>query len=104
MTPEQAWAALSTVIDPEVGLDIVEMGLVYGVEVGEVGPDSVHVRMTLTTPGCPLHDVMVEGAERALLDAGATFADVQVVWDPPWSPDRIGQAGLDALGAPPTAQ
>lgn len=101
MTGADAWAALATVIDPEVGLDIVEMGLVYVVDVDEAG-QVVHVDMTLTTPGCPLHDVMVEGAERALLDAGAARADVTVVWDPPWSPERIGEAGLGALGAPRT--
>lgn len=99
MTPEQAWAALATVIDPEVGLDVVEMGLVYAVDI-DPGGQAVHVDLTLTTQGCPLHDVLVEGAERALLDAGAAIADVCVVWDPPWTPDRIGQAGRSALGAP----
>lgn len=99
MTTGDAWAALATVIDPEVGLDIVEMGLVYEVDVAPTGHD-VHVEMTLTTQGCPLHDVLLAGTERALLDAGATTADVCVVWDPPWTPDRIGQAGLSALGAP----
>ena len=103
MTTDEARAALATVIDPEVGLDIVEMGLVYWVEIPADESGQVNVTMTLTTPGCPLHDVLVDGVERALLGAGATLPVVDVVWDPPWSPDRIGQGGLDALGAPPHA-
>ncbi len=103
MTSDQAWVALATVIDPEVGLDIVEMGLVYGVDIPDDDTDQVRVTMTLTTPGCPLHDVLVDGVERALFSAGATLPIVDVVWEPPWSPDRIGQGGLAALGAPPHA-
>lgn len=97
MTEQDAWAALAGVVDPELGLDIVELGLVYGVA---VTGDDVHVTMTLTTPGCPLHDVIADGAERALRSAGARTADVEVVWDPPWDPGRIGQGGLRELGAP----
>lgn len=97
MTDREAWAALATVIDPELGIDIVELGLVYGVEVHD---DRVDVTMTLTTSGCPLHDVIAGGAERALLGAGAGTVDVQVVFEPPWTPDRIGAGGLRELGSP----
>lgn len=97
MTDREAWAALATVIDPELGIDIVELGLVYGVD---AAGDRVDVTMTLTTAGCPLHDVIAGGAERALLDAGARSVDIDVVFDPPWSPDRIGAGGLRELGAP----
>ena len=93
MTRDQAIAVLGQVIDPEVGLDIVEMGLVYDVRIDPVDAAMVEVTMTLTTPGCPLHDVMVEGVERALLRAGAGWVDVNVVFDPPWTPDRIGASG-----------
>lgn len=101
MTREDAWAALQQVIDPEVGIDIVELGLIYDLGIHEGAEGAVaDVTMTLTTPGCPLHDVLADGVERALLDAGAVRADVEVVFDPPWDPSRIGAAGLSDLGAP----
>ena len=81
MTGEDAWAALAQVIDPEVGIDVVELGLIYDLEVRDGRDGAVaEVTMTLTTPGCPLHDVLADGVERALLDAGATRADVEVVF------------------------
>jgi len=97
MTARDAWGSLATVIDPELGIDIVELGLVYGLE---VDGDRVAVTMTLTTPGCPLHDVIADGAERALRGAGARAVDIEVVFEPPWSPERIGAGGLRELGAP----
>ncbi len=100
MTEAEAWAALAGVVDPELGIDIVELGLVYGLEVGE---RTVSVTMTLTTPGCPLHDVIVDGVERALTRPGGPRVDVEVVWDPPWDPGRIGMGGLRELGAPGAA-
>jgi metal-sulfur cluster biosynthetic enzyme len=97
VTEQEAWEALAGVVDPELGIDIVELGLVYGVEVDE---DRVGVTMTLTTAGCPLHDVIVDGVERALARPGGPRVDVEVVWDPPWDPGRIGTGGLRGLGAP----
>jgi metal-sulfur cluster biosynthetic enzyme len=100
VTEAEAWAALGGVVDPELGIDIVELGLVYGVEVGE---RVVSVTMTLTTAGCPLHDVIVDGVERALTRPGGPRVEVEVVWDPPWDPGRIGAGGLHELGAPGAA-
>lgn len=100
MTEAEAWAALAGVVDPELGIDIVELGLVYGVEVGE---RVVSVTMTLTTAGCPLHDVIVDGVERALTRPEGPRVEVEVVWDPPWDPGRIGAGGLHELGAPGAA-
>ncbi len=96
MNTAQVWAALATVVDPELGIDIVELGLVYDVRLTD---DRIGVTMTLTTQGCPLHDVIVEGVERVLAGDGRAV-DVEVVFDPPWTPDRIGTGGLRALGAP----
>lgn len=97
MTAREAWAALAEVVDPELGIDIVELGLVYRVE---ADARVVSVLMTLTTAGCPLHDAMVEAVERALTRQGGPRVDVEVTFDPPWDPGRIGTAGLRELGAP----
>ncbi len=97
MTEDEVWDALAGVIDPELGIDIVELGLIYAVQ---VDPHEIAIRMTLTTAGCPLHDVIVGGVERALERPGGPRVDVTVVFDPPWSPDRIGLSGREELGAP----
>lgn len=97
MTEQEVWVALAGVVDPELGIDIVELGLVYAVE---LSPSRIGVTMTLTTPGCPLHDVLVAGVERALTRPGGLAVDVEVVWDPPWTPERIGTVGRRALGGP----
>ncbi len=76
--------ALRDVIDPELGYNIVDLGLVYdiGIEDG-----LIDVRMTMTTPGCPAQDYIVTGVERRLADvAGVTGVFVTVVWSPAWSP------------------
>jgi len=79
--------ALRTVFDPELGMSVVELGLVYGIEVtgGAVG-----ITMTLTAPGCPIHDVMAEWVREAVLKVtGVERVDVTLTFDPPWTPDRI---------------
>lgn len=97
MTEAEVWEALAGVVDPELGIDIVELGLVYEVAVND---HAIAVTMTLTTAGCPLHDVIVNGVERALARPGGPRVDVEVVFDPPWDPGRIGMGGLRELGAP----
>ncbi|MDF1521346.1 MAG: metal-sulfur cluster assembly factor [Trueperaceae bacterium] len=85
---EQAvWSALRHVIDPELGMDVVALGLVYGVTVDE---GRVAVDLTLTTPGCPLHETTTEDALRHLERLpGVRAVDVRLVWSPPWTPDRM---------------
>lgn len=94
MTEREAWEALGSVVDPELGIDIVELGLVYGLTVTQ---SRIDVTMTLTTPACPLHDALVGGVERALSRDGGPPVAVEVVWDPPWTPERIGSMGRHAL-------
>ncbi|HZS33965.1 MAG TPA: TIGR04053 family radical SAM/SPASM domain-containing protein [Methylomirabilota bacterium] len=87
VTPEAVRAALRTVIDPELGLSVVELGLVYGLVV-EGG--TVRITMTLTAPGCPLHEVMPKWiAESVRPLPGVDAVHVAVVFDPPWTPARI---------------
>ncbi len=84
-------AALRGVIDPEVGMNIVDLGLVYRVDIGAAG---VAVDMTMTSPACPMGDMMIDevkAALAALLPAG-TRADVELVWSPPWDPSRMSEA------------
>jgi metal-sulfur cluster biosynthetic enzyme len=97
VTGAEALRRLAMVIDPELGLDIVELGLVYGLR---ATPERVEVDLTLTTPSCPLHDAIVGGVQRALDIPGGPEVRVNLVWDPPWTPERIGRPGLEALGAP----
>lgn len=97
ITEEQVMEALKQVYDPEVGVNIVDLGLIYGVDIGEDG--TVRIDMTLTTPGCPLHDALSVDIER-VLKAIPDVKNVQVdlVWNPPWTPDRITPEGHRALG------
>ena len=87
VTPEQVWTALERIADPELGMSIVELGLVYGIDIRD---DAVRITMTLTTPGCPLHDSMTDWVREAIMRVpGVAAVDVQLAFDPPWSPERI---------------
>lgn len=96
---EAVYNALRQVYDPELGLDIVSMGLIYRLE---AEGDRVKIDMTLTTPGCPVSETMPEMARLAAADAlgddGEQRIDFQIVWDPPWCPDMIEPGSLEALG------
>lgn len=87
VTEADVLARLAGVLDPELGMSIVDLGLVYDVRV-EAG--RVAVTMTLTAPGCPLHDVMTEWVRAAVAAMpGVARCDVTLTYDPPWSPARI---------------
>jgi metal-sulfur cluster biosynthetic enzyme len=87
--------ALQQVIDPEVGLDVWTMGLVYAVR---TDGDVLEITMTLTTRGCPMGGFITSEVKAALeaLD-GVREARIELVWDPPWSPDMIDHTGLEQL-------
>lgn len=88
--------ALRDVIDPELGLNVVDLGLVYGVE---VDGENVRVRLTMTTPACPLGDHIVREAEERLRAlAGVGDVHVELVWEPPWTPDRMSAEAKTMLG------
>lgn len=93
---EQAWVLLETVYDPELGLDVVNLGLIYDLW---VEPPRAYVRMTLTTPGCPLHDSMGEAVKQALSRLpGVEEVAVEVTFEPPWTPDRLSPKARRLLG------
>jgi metal-sulfur cluster biosynthetic enzyme len=87
-TVEQVRDALRAVKDPELNLNVVDLGLVYEITVSEGG--EVHVEMTLTSPGCPAGPEMLSDAQGVLekID-GVTKADVELVWEPYWTPEKM---------------
>lgn len=81
------WESLTMVVDPEIGLDIVTLGLVYGVT---MDGDAARIVHTLTTPGCPMERVITEGIrEAASLVRGVTSVETRLVWDPAWHSGMI---------------
>jgi FeS assembly SUF system protein len=89
--------ALQTVYDPEIPVNIYELGLIYGVEVSEDG--RAEIRMTLTAPACPVAGAIVEEvAEKAGRVEGVSTSHVELVWDPPWTPDNMTDAAKLELG------
>ncbi len=96
VTDESVWSALKTIPDPEFGINIVDMGLIYSVETTE---NNVHVIMTLTTENCPSGAWIYEGAKTALQsleDVGEVQVDM--VFDPPWTTDMLSDYGKAQLG------
>ena len=87
VTAEQVTAALRSVFDPEVGLSVVDLGLVYGIEIED---GQVTVTMTLTAPGCPIHDAMTDWVREAVKAVpGVGEVEVRLTFDPPWTPERM---------------
>lgn len=97
VTEKDVRKALRTVKDPELNLDLVVLGLVYDVDVSDDG--HVRVVMSLTSPGCPVAGQILEDARTAVLGVeGVTGADVELTFDPLWTPDRISPLIRASLG------
>ena len=101
--PEQAalWEALKMVFDPEIPVNIVDLGLVYSLEVSErpEGGHKINMDMTLTAPGCGMGPAIAEDAKGQLERVpGVAEAEVDIVWDPPWNQDMITEEGKMVLG------
>lgn len=92
---EQIREYLRDVYDPELGVNIVDLGLVYDIIDEE---DTIYIKMTLTTPGCPMHDTIVGGVHRVLQDHTDKEIDVDLVWEPRWSPAMMSDMAKDQLG------
>jgi len=88
VTAEQVRNSLKQCMDPEVPLSIVEMGLIYGIDVSE--SNDVNIKMTMTTQGCPLHQTLVQDVTRYTKKVpGVNNVQVDIVWDPPWTIDKM---------------
>ncbi len=88
--------AIRRVLDPEFGISVWDLGLIYSVTIEET---SIQIIMTLTSPYCPAGDVIMEGVRTAAAaEAGGLPVEVTLAWDPPWSPDLISATGRDQLG------
>ncbi|AEV25035.1 MULTISPECIES: metal-sulfur cluster assembly factor [Azospira] len=96
-TEEALRTVLRQVVDPEVGVNIVDLGLVYGIDIGDNG---VVVRLTMTSPACPMGDLVMDEARAALepLVPEPYDLDLQLVWEPPWSPALMSPKAKDTLG------
>lgn len=94
---EQIVAALRTVFDPEIPVNVYDLGLIYAIEVGADG--AVEIRMTLTAPACPVAGMMPGLVESAVRQVdGVTAVKVDLVWDPPWSKERMSDEARLQLG------
>lgn len=94
---EQVIAALKTVFDPEIPVNIYDLGLIYEVTVG--AHDDIEIKMTLTSPGCPVAQTFPGTVEQAVNQVeGVHDCTVELVWDPPWTQDRMTEAARLELG------
>ena len=102
--PEAIWAQLRQVFDPEIPVNIVDLGLVYSMDVSTIEDRTpteyrVNVAMTLTAPGCGMGPAIAEDAKsKILLVPGVSDADVRITWDPPWNQQMISEEGKMKLG------
>jgi metal-sulfur cluster biosynthetic enzyme len=97
VTQEQVYSALKKCMDPEIPVNVVDLGLVYGIKVNE--KNDVDIEMTMTTRGCPLHDTLVSDVKRYVSKiTGIGGVNVSIVWDPPWSIDKMEPSVREQLG------
>jgi metal-sulfur cluster biosynthetic enzyme len=96
VTNEQVYEVLRNCYDPEIPINVVDLGLIYEVQIGD---DHVNVVMTLTARGCPAHRFISEQVRQEVAKIpGVKSANVQVVWDPPWNISRLSEAARKQLG------
>jgi metal-sulfur cluster biosynthetic enzyme len=99
ITEERVREALRLVDDPEVGMNIVDLGLIYRID---IAAERVHVELTMTTPACPMGDLITENARRAVSAAlpEGVAVDIALVWDPPWTPELMSDSARQTFGWP----
>jgi len=95
-TTDAITSCLENVIDPELGINVVDLGLIYNIH---INGNKISVDMTLTTPGCPMAGMLAGSVEQAVRQ---TFeeanVEVSLIWDPPWTPDRLSESARQQLG------
>jgi metal-sulfur cluster biosynthetic enzyme len=97
-TVEEVYAAVGEVLDPDLGLPILDLGLIYKVE---VNADKVEIDFTLTSPACPVGDMLVEDLQETVkARTGAQDVSATIVWDPPWNKDMMSEELKLTLGIP----
>ena len=96
ISPDNIKDSLKQCMDPEVPLNIVEMGLIYGIDVNST--NDVNIKMTMTTQGCPLHETLVQDVTRyAKKVPGVNSVNVEIVWDPPWTMDKMSEEAKNKI-------
>lgn len=96
VTKEQVMEALKKCIDPEIPLSIVDLGLIYNIDINE--NNDVNIKMTMTTRGCPLQNTLINDVKKALRSIeGLGKVNVEIVWDPPWTPDRMSDYAKEMI-------
>lgn len=92
ITSQQILDSLKQCMDPEIPINVVDMGLIYGINVNT--DNKVDIKMTMTTRGCPLHDTLVSDVKRYVNKVpGVNGVDVEIVWEPTWTPEKMTEAG-----------
>src|SRR5437879_13848033 len=95
VTVDRVMEALRECYDPEIPVNIVDLGLIYNVSIDK---GTVHVKYTLTAKGCPAHELLSQQVKAAVQRVpGVTSAEVEVVWDPPWTPEQMSEEGKQGL-------
>ena len=96
VTEDSVFEAIKEIIDPEIGINIVDMGLIYEVDIDDT---TVDITMTLTSPGCPAGGQIVNGTQHVTQQLeGVEEVNVQVVWTPRWTPELMSEEARDELG------
>jgi len=96
VTTDQVRTSLKQCMDPEVPISIVDLGLIYGIDISP--SNDVDIKMTMTTQGCPLHDTLVQDVSRYVKKvSGVKNVNVNIVWDPPWSMEKMSEEGKTML-------
>ncbi|HID27843.1 MAG TPA: metal-sulfur cluster assembly factor [Methanosarcinales archaeon] len=96
VTKEDVMEVLKDCYDPEIPINVVDLGLIYDVQVDN---DKVDIKMTLTAPGCPMHGMISQDIKQRVEEIeGIKAANVSIVWDPPWTPDRMSKDAKKLLG------
>ncbi len=100
VTKEEVYEKLKKVMDPELGISIVDLGLIYRIEMKgkKDGREQVYIEMTFTTPACPLANFMLDDLKHKLDEIKDVDFDVKVVFEPRWTPDRISKEARKKLG------